>query len=145
MVIYLTKLRQLANTKHRSNIILQNFEKQTTVHESGFYSTVNIHTGKYISVTFLSMVKDSKFNKGTFYDFIFKCDFSDVRANCLCTSLLHTRFISQRHATSCTSARAKEEVYSHEGMVAVALTLLKFNSLGWSVTPTFFFCFFFFV
>ena len=34
--------------------------------------------------------------------------------------------------------RAKEEIYSHEGMVAVALTLLRFNSLGWSVTPTFF-------
>ena len=35
-------------------------------------------------------------------------------------------------------ARAKEEIYSHEGMVAVALTLLRFNSLGRSVTPTFF-------
>ena len=42
------------------------------------------------------------------------------------------------NATSCTSARAKEEIYSHEGMVAVALTLLRFNSLGWSVTATFF-------
>ena len=45
--------------------------------------------------------------------------------------------MSQYHATSCTSARAKEEIFSHEGMVAVALTLLRFNSLGWSVTPTF--------
>ena len=44
--------------------------------------------------------------------------------------------MSQCHATSCTNARAKEEIYSHEGMVAVALTLLWFNSLGWSVTPT---------
>ena len=36
-------------------------------------------------------------------------------------------------------ARAqKEEIYSHEGMVAVALTLLRFNSLGWWVTSTFF-------
>ena len=35
-------------------------------------------------------------------------------------------------------AHAKEEIYSHEGMVAVVLTLLRFNSLGWSVTPTFF-------
>ena len=33
------------------------------------------------------------------------------------------------HATSCTSERAKEEIYLHEGMVAVALTLLRFNSL----------------
>ena len=42
------------------------------------------------------------------------------------------------HVASCTSARANEEIYSHEGMVSVALTLLRFNSLGWSVTPTFF-------
>ena len=46
--------------------------------------------------------------------------------------------MSQRHATSYTSAHAKEEIYSHEGMVSVALTLLRFNSLGWSVTPTYF-------
>ena len=39
-----------------------------------------------------------------------------------------------RHARE----RAKKEIYSHEGMVSVALTLLRFNSLGWSVTPTFF-------
>ena len=45
----------------------------------------------------------------------------------------------QRHATSCTSARAKEETYSHEGMVSVALTSLRFDSFGWSVTPTTFF------
>ena len=32
----------------------------------------------------------------------------------------------------------KEEIYSHKGMVSVALTSLRFNSLGWSVTPTFF-------
>ena len=62
----------------------------------------------------------------------------DVRANCLCASLLRTQFMSQRHATSCTSARAKEEIYSHEGMVSVALTSLRFNSLEWSVTPAFF-------
>ena len=62
----------------------------------------------------------------------------DVRANCLCASLLRMQFMSQRHATSCMSARAKKEIYSHEGMVSVALTLLRFNSLGWSVTPTFF-------
>ena len=62
----------------------------------------------------------------------------DVRANCLCASLLRTQFISQRHVTSCTSARAKEEFYSHEGMVTVAQTSLRFSSLGWSVTPTFF-------
>ena len=31
-----------------------------------------------------------------------------------------------------------KELYSHGGMVAVALNLLRFNSLGWSVTPTFF-------
>ena len=61
----------------------------------------------------------------------------DVCANCLCASLLRTQFMSQRHAT-CTSARTKEEIYSHEGMVTVALTSLRFNSLGWSVTPTFF-------
>ena len=61
----------------------------------------------------------------------------EVRANCLCESLLRTQFMSQRHATSCASARAKEEIYSHEGMVSVVLTLLRFNSLGWSVTPTF--------
>ena len=35
-------------------------------------------------------------------------------------------------------ARAKEEIYSHEGMVSVTLTSLRFNSLGWSITPTFF-------
>ena len=64
--------------------------------------------------------------------------FKDVRANCLCASLLCTQFMSQRHATSRMSARAKEEIYLYEGMVAVALTLLRFNSLGWSVTPTFF-------
>ena len=67
-----------------------------------------------------------------------KLAIKDVRANCLCASLLRTQFMSQRHATSCTSARAKEEIYSHEGMVTVALTSLRFNSLGWSVTPTFF-------
>ena len=38
------------------------------------------------------------------------------------------------HARGC----AKEEIYSHKGMVSVALTLLRFNSLGWLVTPTFF-------
>ena len=62
----------------------------------------------------------------------------DVRANCLCASLLRTQFMSQRRVTSCTSARAKEEFYSHEGIVTVALTSLRFSSLGWSVTPTFF-------
>ena len=62
--------------------------------------------------------------------------FKDVHANCLCTSLLCTQFMSQGHATS--SARTKEEIYPHEGMVSVALTLLRFNSLGWLVTPTFF-------
>ena len=36
----------------------------------------------------------------------------DVRANCLCASLLRTQFMSQRHATSCTSARTKKEIYS---------------------------------
>ena len=50
------------------------------------------------------------------------------------------QFMSQRHATSCTSARAKEKIYSHEGMVAAALILLRFYLLGWSVTPSFFFC-----
>ena len=54
----------------------------------------------------------------------------DVRANCLCASLLRTQFMSQRHATSCTSARTKEEIYSHKGMASVALTSLRFNSLG---------------
>ena len=44
----------------------------------------------------------------------------------------------KRHATSCTSARSKDEIYSHKGMVAVVLTLLRFNSFGWSVTPPFF-------
>ena len=34
----------------------------------------------------------------------------DVRANCLCASLLRTQFMSQRHATSCTSARANDEI-----------------------------------
>ena len=53
----------------------------------------------------------------------------DVRADCLCASLLRTQFMSQRHAASCTSARTEEEIYSHKGMVFVALT---------SVTPTFF-------
>ena len=62
----------------------------------------------------------------------------DVRANCLCASLLRTQFMSQRHATSCTSARTKEKIYSHKGMASVALTSLRFNSLGWSVTPTFY-------
>ena len=64
--------------------------------------------------------------------------FKDVRANCLCASLLRTQLMSQRYATSCTSARAKEEIYSPKGMVSVALTLLRINSLGWSVSPTFF-------
>ena len=57
----------------------------------------------------------------------------DVRANCSCASLLRTQLMSQRHATS------KEEIYSPEGIVTVALTLLRINSLGWSVTPTFFY------
>ena len=48
------------------------------------------------------------------------------------------QFMSQHHATSCMSTGAKEEIYSYEGMVSVALTLLIFDSLGWSVTPTFF-------
>ena len=61
-----------------------------------------------------------------------------IRTNCLCASLLHMQFMSQRHATSCTSTRTKKEIYSHEGMVSVASTLLGFNSLGWSVTPTIF-------
>ena len=65
-------------------------------------------------------------------------DLKGVHANCLCASLLRTQFMLQRHATSCTSTRAKEEIYSHEGMVCIALTLLRFNSLGWLVTPTFF-------
>ena len=34
--------------------------------------------------------------------------------------------MSQRHATSCTSARTKEEIYSQKGMVSVALTSLTF-------------------
>ena len=63
--------------------------------------------------------------------------FKGVRANCLCASLLRTQLMSQRHATSCTSARAKEEIYSPEGMVSVALTLLRINSLGWSVLAVF--------
>ena len=54
----------------------------------------------------------------------------DVRANCLCASLLRTQFMSQRHATSCTSARTKGEIYSNKGMVSIALTSLRFNSLG---------------
>ena len=38
-----------------------------------------------------------------------------------------------RHA----GARAlKEEIYSHKGMVSVALTSLRFNSHGWTVTRT---------
>ena len=48
--------------------------------------------------------------------FVWEC-FKDVRANCLCQSLLRTQFMSQRRATSCTRARAKQEIYSHEGMV----------------------------
>ena len=68
------------------------------------------------------------------YDALIK----DVRATCLCASLLRTQLMSQHHATSCTSVRAKVEIYSPEGMVSVALSLLRFNSLGWSVTPTFF-------
>ena len=51
---------------------------------------------------------------------------------------------SQGHATSCTRARTKKEVYLHERMVAVALTLLRFNSLGWSVTSTLFWLMIFF-
>ena len=31
----------------------------------------------------------------------------DVRANCLCASLLRLQFMSQRHATSCTRKMAK--------------------------------------
>ena len=62
----------------------------------------------------------------------------DVCANCLYASLLRTQLMSQRHTTSCTRARAKVEIHSPEGMVSATLTLLRFNSLGWSVTPTFF-------
>ena len=68
--------------------------------------------------------------------FSWAASFKDVRANC--ASLLRTQFMSQRHATSCTSARTKEEIYLHKGMVSVALTSLRFNSLGQSVTPTIF-------
>ena len=74
-----------------------------------------------------------------FYDFnVNTTVFKDVCANCLCASLLRTQFMSQHHATSRTSAHRKEEIYLHEGMVSVALTSLRFNSLGWTVTPTFF-------
>ena len=62
--------------------------------------------------------------------------FKDVRANCLCASLLRTLCYVMHERG------AKEEIYSPEGMVSVALTLLRINllgwSLGWSVTPTFF-------
>ena len=34
--------------------------------------------------------------------------------------------------------KGQEEIDSHEGMVSVVLTMLRFNLLGWSVTPTFF-------
>ena len=44
--------------------------------------------------------------------------------------------MSQWHATSSTSTCAKEEVHSHEGVVAMALTLPRFNLLGELVTPT---------
>ena len=55
--------------------------------------------------------------------------FKDVCASCLCASLLQMQFMSQFHAMSCTSVHANEEIYSHEGMVVVALTLLRFNLL----------------
>ena len=48
----------------------------------------------------------------------------------------HTIHVATPYYVMHGSAR-KEEIYSHEGMVAVALTSLRFNSLGWSVTPTF--------
>ena len=50
---------------------------------------------------------------------------------CACNS---RRNAILRHAL----ARAKEEICLHEGMVSVALTLLRFNSHGWSVTPPIF-------
>ena len=48
-----------------------------------------------------------------------------ARNSCRNGMLRHARALAQR-------------IYSHKGMVAAALTLLRFNSLGWSVTPTFF-------
>ena len=61
----------------------------------------------------------------------------DVRANCFCASLLRTRITCHGMPRHASSARAR---YKNEQMIrqmAIATTLLGFNDLGRSVTPSF--------
>ena len=54
---------------------------------------------------------------------------------------VYVQFMSQRHATSWTSARSKKAILAlrtDKGLVAVALTWPRFNSLGRLLTPIFF-------
>ena len=39
----------------------------------------------------------------------------DVHATCLCASLLHTQFMPQRNARSCTNTRAEKEICLTKG------------------------------
>ena len=48
--------------------------------------------------------------------------FKDDRANCFWASRLRTSFMSQCHATSCISARAKETFLQRVGLVSVLLS-----------------------
>ena len=51
-------------------------------------------------------------------------DLRTFAQNYLCASLLRTQFMSQCHATSCTSARANEEIYSHNYEISFLLYII---------------------
>jgi len=60
--------------------------------------------------------------------------FKDVRASCLCASLLRTQFTLRCHALS---ARAVEEMWRYIALVGTLISMRGFNSLKCLVTPYF--------
>ena len=63
--------------------------------------------------------------------------FKKVRSNCLCAPYCTRNPCRNTMLHHARAPCAKEEIYSHKGMIFIALTSLRFNSLGWSVTPIF--------
>ena len=63
----------------------------------------------------------------------------DVRTNCFCASLLRMAACANSHATSCIERARQVLKRTMIGQMAIAITLLGFNDLGRSVTPTFLF------